>query len=512
MISLTRSYLTSTAIGLSLFATSAAADLTAAEVWGDWRGYMEGMGYAVTATEAVGGNVLTVSDIAVQISGGPDIETMTMSMGPIQFVDMGDGTVEVVMPASMPVVIDIAPKSTERPAHIAFDYTQSGQRMIVSGDTDTMEYNYSTDTFGFDLAELEVDGTEFDQTTAKFSLVGTAVQSLTKVSLGDTRRYEQDLKIGSTVYDLLFKSPDGVEAMTTNSTFQEMVFTGTSAFPTDGTVQTQDLTPLLAAGFAFNGTLTAQGTETKMEIVSDDGTSKIKTGSGSSTLTVAMDADGIDYDVTASKIQIGAEIAGLPFPLFAEMEQSGFELRAPIMKSEESQDFALGFDMTGFTMSDIIWALFDPEAQLPRDPATIALGVSGKAKVLFDLLDTEQMENLAESGTVPGELNALKIDHLTVDAVGAKVGATGDVTFDNTDMTTLPGFPKPVGDINIDVAGANGLMDKLVAMGLLPSDQVMGARMMLGLFAVPGDAPDTLKSKIEFNDAGQILANGQRIK
>ena len=293
------------------------------------------------------------------------------------------------------------------------------------------------------------------------------------------------------------------------------MFKGTSACPDRRhRARTQDLTPLLAAGFAFNGTLTAQTEQKrKMEIVSDEGTSKIKTGSEAvPPLTVAMGADGINYDVTASKIQIGAEIAGLPFPLFAEMEQSGFELRAPIMKSDESQDFALGFDMTGFTMSDIIWALFDPEAQLPRDPATIALGVSGKAKVLFDLLDTEQMENLAESGTVPGELNALKIDHLTVDAVGAKVGATGDVTFDNTDMTTLPGFPKPVGDINIDVAGANGLMDKLVSMGLLPSDQVMGARMMLGLFAVPGDAPDTLKSKIVFNEEGQILANGQRIK
>lgn len=55
-------------------------------------------------------------------------------------------------------------------------------------------------------------------------------------------------------------------------------------------------------------------------------------------------------------------------------------------------------------------------------------------------------------------------------------------------------------------------MDKLVAIGLLPAQQVTGARLMLGLFAVPGATPDTLSSKIEFNEAGQILANGQRIK
>ena len=39
----------------------------------------------------------------------------------------------------------------------------------------------------------------------------------------------------------------------------------------------------------------------------------------------------------------------------------------------------------------------------------------------------------------------------------------------------------------------------------------MGARMMMGLFAVPGEGEDTLKSKIEVNDEGHVLANGQRL-
>jgi hypothetical protein len=54
-------------------------------------------------------------------------------------------------------------------------------------------------------------------------------------------------------------------------------------------------------------------------------------------------------------------------------------------------------------------------------------------------------------------------------------------------------------------------MDNLVAMGLLPEEQVMGARMMLGLFTVPtGD--DQLTTTIEVNAEGQILANGQRLQ
>jgi hypothetical protein len=40
---------------------------------------------------------------------------------------------------------------------------------------------------------------------------------------------------------------------------------------------------------------------------------------------------------------------------------------------------------------------------------------------------------------------------------------------------------------------------------------MMGAQMMLGLFAVP-DGEDALASKIEFKDDGTIFANGQQIQ
>jgi len=502
----------SAVLGLSLCATSAFADLTAPQVWGDWRGYMEGMGYTVTATEITADDRLTVSDIAVQIQGGADIESMVVRLGPVDFVETDNGAVEIVMPDKMPMIIDITPKGPQPQTHVALTYTQDGQSMIASGDAGAMAYTYSADSFGLSLTELKMGGDAFDSESAKFSLMGTNVNALTDVTVGDTRHYAQELTIGTANYDIAFKSPEGAEAMKMNATFQDTSFKGSTTLPKDGISQVDSIAPLLAAGFAFDGTFDTKASETKMEVTSDEGTTKVKTGASSSTATVAMGTDGVTYDVGTTDVQIGAEIAGLPFPLFAQMAKSGFQLHAPVSKSDAPQDFSFGFDMTDFTMSDIIWALFDPENQLPRDPATIAVGLSGKAKILSDFLDPQKMEQLALTGETPAELHALKIDRLTVDAVGAKINATGDVAFDNSDKSTLPGIPKPVGDINIDVAGANALLDKLVAMGLLPTEQVLGARMMLGVFAVPGDAPDTLKSKIEFTDQGQILANGQRLK
>ena len=73
-------------------------------------------------------------------------------------------------------------------------------------------------------------------------------------------------------------------------------------------------------------------------------------------------------------------------------------------------------------------------------------------------------------------------------------------------------MPRPTGGIDLKLVGGNGLLDNLVNMGILPEQQSMGARMMMGIFARPGDGPDSLTSKIEINAAGQVLANGQRIR
>ncbi|HKK96878.1 MAG TPA: DUF2125 domain-containing protein, partial [Marivita sp.] len=62
------------------------------------------------------------------------------------------------------------------------------------------------------------------------------------------------------------------------------------------------------------------------------------------------------------------------------------------------------------------------------------------------------------------------------------------------------------------VSGANALIDKLISMGVLTSEDAMGARMMMGMFAVPGDAPDSLNSTITINEQGHVLANGMRIQ
>jgi len=152
--------------------------------------------------------------------------------------------------------------------------------------------------------------------------------------------------------------------------------------------------------------------------------------------------------------------------------------------------------------------MFDPMAQLPRDPATLILDISGAARMLVDIFDPSRPPTMP----TPGELHALDLNELQLTFGGAELTGDGAFTFDNTDMVTYDGFPKPLGSVSLKLLGGNGLLDKLIAMGVVPEEQAMGVRMMAGLFANAGPGPDELNSTIEVREDGGLYANGQRLK
>ena len=149
--------------------------------------------------------------------------------------------------------------------------------------------------------------------------------------------------------------------------------------------------------------------------------------------------------------------------------------------------------------------MIDPGEQLPRDPATLIIDLGGQATLTEDIFDPAYADGPFEGP--PGELNGLKVNELKLSLAGAELTGDGDFTF-----KTEFGIPMPIGIANLMLTGGNGLLDTLVAMGLVPQEQATGARLMTGLFARPGDGPDSLVSTIEMKEDGAILANGQRIR
>ena len=102
---------------------------------------------------------------------------------------------------------------------------------------------------------------------------------------------------------------------------------------------------------------------------------------------------------------------------------------------------------------------------------------------------------------------ALTVKQLSLDAVGAKISANGELTA--PEGKTLD---TPVGTLHARLEGVNTLIDTLVSMGLVPQEQVTGYRMMLAMFTKPVEGKDEMTSDIEFKEDGSVLANGQQIK
>ena len=125
-------------------------------------------------------------------------------------------------------------------------------------------------------------------------------------------------------------------------------------------------------------------------------------------------------------------------------------------------------------------------------------------KWLVDLLKPEEMAG----AMMPATVDSVDINDITLEIAGAKFNGQGAAMIDNSSMP-----PMPVGELNLDLKGGIGLLDKLVSLGLLPQEQGQMVKMMSGMFTVPGgDGTDHLTSKIEMKQGGAILANGQRIK
>ncbi len=490
-----------------LMGQTALADVTAAEVWGDWKQYMQSMGYQVTATESANGSDLQVDDITMSMEIPDTPGAATIVFGSMTFVQNG-GAVDIVLPDSMPLAVTVEPGPGEPPVDLKITFAQSGQAMSVSGSPQEMISTYSADTANLTVDEITVEGETLSSDMLAMGMTLNGLANTTTMKLGEMRDYQQSGSVTSVTYNINVNNPAEQIKFDMTGSLDGISFEGGGLIPTTG-IDMADMAAMLKSGFSMSGGFNYAGGSMQMQgsdPASGDFAANSSTSGGS--IGVRMNANDLAYTGELNGLSVSATLPDLPFPVDLSMSQYGFNLAMPISKSDTPEDFAFGFTLADFTMSDMIWSIFDPAAQLPRDPATISVDLTGKAKVLQDVMDPA----FAEATAPPAELHALTIDKLLVNAVGARIEGSGDITFDNTDMNTIPGMPKPVGAIDLSVNGANGLMDKLVAMGMLPEQQAMGARMMMGLFAVAGSEPDSLTSKVEFTEEGQILANGQRIK
>ncbi len=495
------------ALTIFMTGTAAFADVSSQDVWDDWKSYMTGFGYTVEGQETASGGDVMVKDVTMSMSMPEGAGDFAIKMPELSFTDNGDGSVSVGIPAVMPMTMKVMNPEAED-VEMGIDYLTDGFTMTVSGDPSDLLYSYAADEVKMSLGKLVVDGTPVELGGAMMSVADIA--GTTSMKVGNLRMSEQKMTSGAVTYSLDFTDPTTNASFAMNGQLESMGFVGAGSFPMD--MDPSNMAAMLKAGFGFDGGFTYTGGGYTLNAEENGQPINATSSSDGGTLMVAMDEGKLAYSGTSDNMKIMMMGGEIPFPIELTMQQGAFNLLMPVSAGDDQQDFAFGFKMSDFTMSDLIWSLFDPAGQLPRDPATLEIDTAGKVKLLMDILDPEQMDAVDSGEMAPGELNAMTLNSIIVRAAGAELTGNGAFTFDNSDMETFDGIPAPDGAIDLKLMGGNGLLDKLVAMGLLPEEQAMGARMMMGLFAVPGEGEDSLTSKIEVKSNGQVLANGQRLK
>lgn len=222
---------------------------------------------------------------------------------------------------------------------------------------------------------------------------------------------------------------------------------------------------------------------------------------GGGEATALFNKDAFSVKSMAAGLNIESAAGALPVPVKVTSGPMEFGMTSPVIANEAAGEYGFVLKLSQFSLNEEAWAMFDPNGALPRDAADVAIDISGKTKI-----DIPAMIAAGDAGAPPvmPAPESLNITELGLKVAGAALAGTGAFTFDNS-----VGMPMPLGEANVTVTGANALIDGLIKTGLLAEEDALGARMMMGMFFVPGANADELTSKIEAKEGMQILVNGQ---
>jgi hypothetical protein len=482
--------------GAQIKAETTADHLTAQSVFDSWISLSEAnpnvsSTYFFNATE----RGLIVSDYSLTINT-PDGD-ISFAVPDIVLTDEDDGSVTVTT-----IGVSSLSLPTPGPGTIEVTINQpDGLWFVVSGGEDHKSYSLLAPTTRFEVGAT-----------------GGLALDMTLLGMSADLDFDQinGLSVGSSV---------GVEMLTVDSQFvdpatgEDVILSASLAeFNTnfEGTLldllASMSLEQGLSSGFAASGAISHGAMS--YDITSDASTSSFASSGevASGMLDIAVRDGQLSTSGGFDGVALALSGSEVPFPTVnVAWVESAFKIAMPLAQSDFPSDIALLFKLVDLSVNDDVWDIFDPAALLPSDPATLVVDFSGRGNWLINIFDQEAQA--AFSSEMVGMVHAATLNELMLSIAGSELTGEGEFTFDYSDMTTFEGIPRPTGAVNLQWAGANGLMNNLIAMGIMPEEDAMGMRMWLGLFTkmVEG-TEDTITSDIVIDEDGSIFANGQRLQ
>ncbi|VDC23314.1 hypothetical protein [Pseudogemmobacter humi] len=496
-----------------------AQGVVANELWAAWQEGAKSAGAVLSAVELREGNRLVLQDLRLDTGGDGGViqlETVTLT-------NQADGSVGVILPERFPLVIELppVPQSGEttayRPEKVVLGVEAPQLQVIVRGIGER--------------ADFQANAPQITVSLDRFIPPLPAGQGEVTLSMaleGADLRYLQDLAVAVPLVDgaLAFESltaslivngsEDGNGVMALSAGKSSATFSGAvpaGAAESTAEAEVGEALKLLENGLrvsakidlgplAFTGDIRPAGEEIP---------TAFDLSAMATVLSVGLDAAAIGYEAAVSGfgVRVTADMPDVPGnEISLSLEEYRTSAKAGLNGLRGPQDWSLAYVVRGFGMSEQMWDQLDPARIMPREPMTVALDLAGRYGILPEALAPGWTP---AAGQTPLSEFGFRVNEFNLDLVGLTMTGEGGLDLDMTDLTSFDGFPAPSGRLSFLTSGAYGLIDRLVQLGRMTEEDVIGARAALLMIGRAGEASDTLHTDLDFHDKGFFL-NGIRIR
>ncbi|MEM8751559.1 MAG: DUF2125 domain-containing protein [Pseudomonadota bacterium] len=258
-----------------------------------------------------------------------------------------------------------------------------------------------------------------------------------------------------------------------------------------------DVASFVAGGGATSISFSSSGYEASAESAGDPTTPDMKMSmmGGPNSGVVELGEGRAVYRATAEGMSYDVELgAGGPFPGGAmAVADASINIETPLLRTEGAEPFAISLALSGMTADEGFWALADPAGAIERTPLDLTVDLGGAARLFFDV-------GADAAGAPPPEVETLEIKEIALKGLGVDARASGalDVAGDAS---------RPDGEVLVEVEGAFGLLEKLVAAGITPAEQADVFRQIAAAYGLEAGAEDRIEAKIAARN-GAISLNG----
>ncbi|MEL6570045.1 MAG: hypothetical protein AAFQ64_00195 [Pseudomonadota bacterium] len=497
------------AIALTLAAPQALADIKGPDVWAAYVAYYEATGAQVIGTPETAGGVTEVVDPTLLYRFPFGFATIRVVLPTVTFTDQSDGTVAMSYPATFDVTVE-ADVPDQGSGTGIFTVTQDNYVGSAAGDPDAVVISYAADGLQLGLKELtfpDSDDLSFQGQILSEGYGGTSTIAIGEdfvTVTGDTVARPADL-----AYVMEFPSGD---LMTQTGEYGQAAYQTEMSLPKGGTSLFALSKALTDGAFVRVTSQIDSNSSNAVTTIGGQVLSDQTTNTGSSVTEFSVSADGLHVASEVGESSFDVLMPDMiPVPIEGVLAAATATYTFPLLPRDTAQNIVLKLGLTDLTLSEDLWAMFDPAAEMPRDPASLNIDIIGSVVSEIDWLDFANLEAQLDQPVPPITPEEITINDLSISAVGASAQGSGAFTLDLTDLETFDGFPRPEGAANLAVSGANALLDRLTNLGLIGPDEAGMARLGMGFIARSTGA-DSFETAVEVNAEGQVFVNGQRMR